>query len=253
MARGHSVEAIEEVPLVVANDSLKNVEKTKNAITVLKTLGAYADVEKVKDSKKIRAGKGKLRNRRYVQRRGPLVIYDEKTAALRAFRNLPGVELVSVDRLNLLQLAPGGHLGRFCIWTQSAFNKLDTIFGTYAAPSTVKKGFVLPRSKMANSDLTRIINSDEIQTRLRPRQSGNAFTPRKRNPLKNREFMLKLNPYFKVARKTASKPVGHLTKPKKAAMKKRRAGFYKALLAPMVDTSFYAAKAAAKAAARAGA
>nr|QZX45316.1 80S ribosome and 60S large subunit component [Paramoeba perurans] len=246
MARGHRVEAIEEVPLVVSNDSIKNVDKTKFAIKVLQTLGAYADVEKVKDSKKVRAGKGKMRNRRYVQRRGPLVIYDEKTAMLRAFRNLPGVELVSVDRLNLLQLAPGGHLGRFCIWTQSAFNKLDSIFGTYAAPSTVKKGFVLPRSKMANSDLSRIINSDEIQTRLRPKQRGNAFAPRKRNPLKNRDAMLKLNPYFKVARKTKPVVAASLTKPKKAAMKKRRATFYKALLAPMVDTSFYEAKRAAK-------
>merc|ERR1712183_666611 len=157
------------------------------------------------------------------------------------------------DRLNLLQLAPGGHLGRFCIWTQSAFNKLDSIFGTYATPSTVKKGFVPPRSKMANADLTRIINSDEIQTRLRPRQTGKVFTPRKRNPLKNRDFMLKLNPHFKVVRKVKAPVAPSLTKPKKAAMKKRRAGFYKALLAPMVDTSFYQAKAAAKAAAKGGA
>lgn len=36
----------------------------------------------------------------------------------RAFRNLPGVETACVDRLNLLTLAPGGHMGRFCVWTQ---------------------------------------------------------------------------------------------------------------------------------------
>ena len=28
-----------------------------------------------------------------------------------------------------LQLAPGGHLGRFIIWTKSAFDQLDSIFG----------------------------------------------------------------------------------------------------------------------------
>jgi hypothetical protein len=38
-----------------------------------------------------------------------------------------------VDRLNVLKLAPGGHLGRLIIWTESAFRKLDTIFGTYKA------------------------------------------------------------------------------------------------------------------------
>lgn len=59
-----------------------------------------------------------MRNRRYVQRRGPLVIYDKSEGIHRAFRNLPGVETACVDRLNLLTLAPGGHIGRFCVWTQ---------------------------------------------------------------------------------------------------------------------------------------
>lgn len=75
----------------------------------------------VKESKKIRAGKGKMRNRRYVMRRGPLVIYDKSEGIHRAFRNLPGVETACVDRLNLLTLAPGGHMGRFCVWTQVRF------------------------------------------------------------------------------------------------------------------------------------
>jgi len=44
-------------------------------------------------------------------------------------RNLPGVEVSSVERLNLLQLAPGGHLGRFVIFTKSAFDSLDKIYG----------------------------------------------------------------------------------------------------------------------------
>lgn len=44
-------------------------------------------------------------------------------------RNLPGVEVSSVERLNLLQLAPGGHMGRFVIFTKSAFDSLDKIFG----------------------------------------------------------------------------------------------------------------------------
>jgi hypothetical protein len=43
-----------------------------------------------------------------------------------------------VCRLNLLQLAPGGHLGRFVVWTQGAFEKLDTIYGTYTDKSQAK-------------------------------------------------------------------------------------------------------------------
>ena len=60
-------------------------------------------------------------------RRGPLVIFASDNGISKAFRNLPGIEVACVDRLNLLQLAPGGHLGRFCIWTKSAFEKLDKV------------------------------------------------------------------------------------------------------------------------------
>lgn len=53
-------------------------------------------------------------------------------------------ERIQVDRLNLLRLAPGGHLGRFVIWTQSAFAKLDDIFGNFKQASAQKKGFRYP-------------------------------------------------------------------------------------------------------------
>lgn len=70
-----------------------------------------------------------MRNRRYVLRKGPLVVYGSDHGISKAFHNLPGVEVASVDALNLLQLAPGGHLGRFVIFTKSAFDRLDKIFG----------------------------------------------------------------------------------------------------------------------------
>merc|ERR1719284_732544 len=101
-----------------------------------------------------------MRNRRYIKRRGPLVIHASTSADLsQAFRNIEGVDMCHVTRLNLLQLAPGGHLGRLIVWTESAFKMLDSIYGTEEKPSTMKKGFVLPRSNMTNSDVTRLINS----------------------------------------------------------------------------------------------
>jgi len=123
MARGHKIEKIPEVPLVVSNETITEVSKTSSAVKLLKALNAFDDVQKVSDSRKLRRGVGKSRNRRHTQRRGPLIIYETKSPLLRAFRNLPGVEMCSVYRLNLLQLAPGGHLGRFVIWTKGAFEK----------------------------------------------------------------------------------------------------------------------------------
>jgi hypothetical protein len=49
----------------------------------------------------------------------------------KAFRNIPGVDTIQVDNLNLLKLAPGGHVGRFCVWTEAAFKKLDGLYGTW--------------------------------------------------------------------------------------------------------------------------
>ena len=92
--------------------------------------------------RKIRAGKGKMRNRRHVQRKGPLVIYNEDNGIRKAFRNIPGVDTCSVDCLNLLELAPGGHVGRFCIWSEGAFKKLDAVFGTTKKKSIQKKNYM---------------------------------------------------------------------------------------------------------------
>lgn len=141
LARGHRIEQIEEVPLVITSEA-ESYKKTKEAVTLLKGLHAYQDVVKVSNSRKLRAGKGKMRNRRHRQRRGPLVVYNEDNGIVKAFRNLPGVEIVNVRRLNLLQLAPGGHLGRFVIWTEGAFGLLDEVFGTFDKASVYKKDYM---------------------------------------------------------------------------------------------------------------
>jgi len=117
MARGHRINRVPEIPLVVDNKTTDAIDKTKKAVQLLRSIGAFRDVQKAKESRQLRAGKGKMRNRRYVQRRGPLVVFKNTTPLVKAVRNLPGVEACAVTRLNLLQLAPGGHLGRFIIWT----------------------------------------------------------------------------------------------------------------------------------------
>jgi large subunit ribosomal protein L4e len=177
------------------------IVKTKLAAELLKAVGAGPDIVKVQKSRKLRAGKGKMRGRRYRQRRGPLVVYNSETDGkelIRAFRNIPGVETASVHALNLLQLAPGGHLGRFIIWTSDAFAALDDIYGSTTEASALKKDFLLPAPLVSNADITRLINSSEIQSVLRePR--GYATTKRshvqKKNPLRNRQVLLRLNPY----------------------------------------------------------
>ncbi|XP_065063803.1 large ribosomal subunit protein uL4-like [Rhopilema esculentum] len=221
MARGHKIEKIPEVPLVVSN-GVESLTKTKAAVALLKKLDAYDDVQKCIDSKKIRAGKGKMRNRRYTMRRGPLVIYNEDHGIRQAFRNLPGVELLKVDRMNLLQLCPGGHLGRFCIWTKGAFEKLDSLYGTWRKKSSEKSNYNLPRPIMTNPDLNRLINSDEIQKALQPRKARPHRAMRKKNPLKNVGVMLRLNPYAKTMKRHAIINAERRSAAKKAVLDQKR-------------------------------
>jgi len=206
MAKGHSVEKVPEFPLVV-DDSVQSLKKTKDAVGVLRKVGAWDDVERVKSSRRFRAGRGKMRNRRRVQKRGPLVVYEKDEGISLAFRNIPGVTLLPVDKLNLLKLAPGGHVGRFCIWTAGAFNALDTVYS-----SANKKGFSMPRSIMTNADLQRILQADEIKAVLRPRRSATKRATVKKNPLKNIKAMLKLNPYAAVQKRAAQKAIAANTK-----------------------------------------
>nr|DAD27899.1 TPA_asm: hypothetical protein HUJ06_029367 [Nelumbo nucifera] len=222
LARGHRIENVPEIPLVVG-DSAEGVEKTSAAIKMLKQIGAYPDAEKAKDSHAIRPGKGKMRNRRYISRKGPLIVYGtEGSKVVKAFRNIPGVEVANVERLNLLKLAPGGHLGRFIIWTKSAFEKLDSVYGSFEKASEKKKGYVLPRSKMFNADLSRIINSDEVQSVVSPIKKEVKRAPLKKNPLKNLNTLLKLNPYAKTARRMALLAEAQRVKAKKEKLDKKR-------------------------------
>jgi large subunit ribosomal protein L4e len=207
MARGHKVDSVSMLPLVVSG--LEDLEHSSKALAALKSIGAFDDIERVQDSKKIRSGKGKMRNRRYVQRRGPLLVHigssaGEPSALERGFRNILGIELAVVSRLNLLQLAPGGHLGRFIIWTDKAFAALNAIFGTYggqanAQATGAKTKFRLPQSIMANADVARIINSNEVQSKVNAKKTGTPRAQRKQNPLTNHGALLKLNPHAKVS------------------------------------------------------
>jgi len=220
MAKGHVIDGIPEVPLVVS-DKVQSFQKTKEAVVFLRRNKAWADIAKVYATRRMRAGKGKLRDRRRVQKLGPLVIYDEDQGLTKAFRNIPGVDCIQVDNLNLLKLAPGGHVGRFCIWTEAAFKKLDSIFGTWRKPSETKSGWNLPMPKMTNTDLSKLLKSEEIRAVLRAPNRKVKRAVVKTNPLKNIRTMLQLNPYAAVQKKNAELTAAKNARAKAAVIAKK--------------------------------
>jgi len=126
-SRGHIAEDVKDFPLVVEDD-IQDLKKTSEVETVFIKLGVWPDIYRVKESFKERAGKGKRRGRRTKHAVGPLLVIAENRSVAHAARNLPGVDVSTVNNLNAELLAPGTHPGRLTIWTKSAFEKLDETF-----------------------------------------------------------------------------------------------------------------------------
>ncbi len=121
-SRGHKVEGL-ELPLVV-EDGFEELEKTTEVKSALQNLGLEKELERCSE-KKVRAGKGTMRGRKYKKKVGPLLVVGEENSSLqKAGRNIPGVDVVEVSKLNAELLAPGTDSGRLTVWTENALNKL---------------------------------------------------------------------------------------------------------------------------------
>ncbi len=126
-SRGHPIEDVPEIPLIVTDD-LEMLKKTKQVEETLIHLGVLSDIYRVKESRKIRAGKGKHRGRKIKQAVGPLIVVAENKGISKAAKNIPGVDVVTVNNLNVEMFAPGAHPGRLTIWTAGAVEKLNELY-----------------------------------------------------------------------------------------------------------------------------
>lgn len=125
IARGHRVPEKMELPIIV-DDSITDIDKTREALELLDKLGLSEELEHVKASRNIRAGRGKMRGRKYRQTRGLLLI-ESRDQELNAFRSIPGVEISKAHALSIDKLAPGGVPGRLTVFTKSAIENLNGV------------------------------------------------------------------------------------------------------------------------------
>jgi len=123
ITRGHMFNRKITLPIVVS-DNFEKIQKTKKVIDSLDGLGVYNDIVRAKEGTHIRAGRGKMRGRRYRVPRSLLIIVSEKGSLSRAARNLPGVEVRIPSEINTEVLAPGGDPGRLALITQSALKQI---------------------------------------------------------------------------------------------------------------------------------
>ena len=117
--RGHAV-IPEKPPVVVVND-LAEIRYTRDLKEVLRKLKLWDDVVRAQEGTKIRAGKGKMRGRRYKTPISILIVSHDTSKLLLAGRNLPGVDIITPYQLSILHLAPGGVPGRLTIFSNPFF------------------------------------------------------------------------------------------------------------------------------------
>jgi 50S ribosomal protein L4P len=129
--RGHRIDAVVGLPLVVDN-AFEGLTKAQEVEEAFSKLGFDAEFTRVKESRNVRAGKGKHRGRKMKQAVGPLIVVVDGKSLLNAASNLPGVTVTTVANLNTEMLAPGTHPGRLTVWTNGAIEKLSTLYGESA-------------------------------------------------------------------------------------------------------------------------
>lgn len=122
--RGHRFDG--DCPIII-EDKLQSLSKTKEVVEVLKKLGLDKELERAGE-KKVRAGRGKTRGRKYKRRVGPLIVVGKDEGLIKAASGIPGVDAVKVDELTCESLAPGTHPGRLTIWSKGAIENLEKMF-----------------------------------------------------------------------------------------------------------------------------
>ena len=122
--RGHEFEDDLDLPVVVSDD-FEDLEKTKEVVSFLEGLGAYADVERADEGRSVRAGQGKLRGRKYQTPTSILFVTSSDAGPSKAARNLAGVDVATAANVDVEDLAPGTAAGRLTVWTESAVEEVN--------------------------------------------------------------------------------------------------------------------------------
>ena len=119
--RGHRFEEDLELPLVVSDD-FEDLVKTKEVVSLLESLGVHGDIERSEDNRKVRAGQGKARGRKY--KRPKSILFVTASEPSKAARNLAGVDVATAANVSAEELAPGTHAGRLTVFTESAIEEV---------------------------------------------------------------------------------------------------------------------------------
>ena len=116
--RGHKCALA--LPLIVDN-SFESATKTAQVYKLLSTLFA-SDLVRA-ETAKARTGVRKRKGGR-VRAKSAIIIVSKDSPAIKASRNIAGVDIVPVSGLSVEKLAPGAKAGRLAVYTEAALAEI---------------------------------------------------------------------------------------------------------------------------------
>lgn len=115
---------------IVLDNSVEDMTKTSEFIALLGKLGFGEELERTSE-RKVRAGRGTMRNRTYKVKRGPLVVVSSiESPLVKAARNIQGFDVVSADLLLACDFGMSEKPGRAVIFTQKGAEEFKEVINS---------------------------------------------------------------------------------------------------------------------------
>jgi large subunit ribosomal protein L4e len=136
--RGHNVGNISAFPIVVAND-LEKITKTAELRKTLLSLGLEDDLKRSTNTVRVPSGKSRLRGRKKHTALSCLIVVSKDSPVSKLKKSLPGVNVVSIENISIMDLVPGTKPVRLTIYTKNAIDSMNKINTVWSKIQTMVK------------------------------------------------------------------------------------------------------------------
>jgi len=136
--RGHNIGKISAFPILVAND-LEKITKTAELRKTLLSLGLEDDLKRSTNIVRVPSGKSRLRGRKKHAALSCLIVVSKDSPVSKLKKSLPGVNVISIENLSIMDLVPGTKPVRLTIYTKNAIDSMNTINTVWSKIQTMVK------------------------------------------------------------------------------------------------------------------
>ena len=136
--RGHNIGKISAFPILVAND-LEKITKTTELRKTLLSLGLEDDLKRSTNIVRVPSGKSRLRGRKKHAALSCLIVVSKDSPVSKLKKSLPGVSVVSIENLSIMDLVPGTKPVRLTIYTKNAIDSMNKINTVWSKIQTMVK------------------------------------------------------------------------------------------------------------------